>query len=436
MRMSRSMKRARWVVSVVAALAIVFGGLAPAQATHLRGAIGTITYDATAKKVTVNSLMVERKDACATYSASNSLCTFFGFPTITQVNRTTGAVVGTVAPCAGQNTAPASQSYDNTSEPLFNIFKTTYVIDVSCPTFTTSFDYVFSQTGNNRIGGIKNSTNQTIQFEGRVSFTGSNTTPVYNTGYLTNVAYDTDVTHVFTTNLNALSQTGSSVTYQLITSQASALGGYGSSRIPCSTFNTSTGVFQLGAGLCLAGENYATAFGGGTAAAPVYYVLKTKATDSAGQYVTRDVLLQFASSTNQAPTISRTPSSSSVTLTKGTTTTINYTSTDPNGDNVTYSTNTLPSWATFSQGTVGSTRTATLTLAPPANAADYAGTIQVTSTDNNAFPLGATNNLDVQLGSSLILPPGAPGQPTVTGSRTTTLTATFALPTTGGAVNH
>jgi hypothetical protein len=96
-------------------------GLVPAQATHLRGAVGTVKYDAVAKTVTINSTMVERKDACATYSSTNSLCTYFPFPTIAQVDRATGATVtDNVAMCAGQNTAPTYKNYDNTSDPLFN----------------------------------------------------------------------------------------------------------------------------------------------------------------------------------------------------------------------------------------------------------------------------------------------------------------------------
>ena len=120
----KSFGRTRWVITLIAALALVFTGLTPAEATHLRGAVGTVTYDAAAKTVTVNSLMIERKDACLTYSATNSMCTTFAFPTITQVNRSTGAVVGTVTACTGQNTRPTYLNYDNTSDPLFNIFTT------------------------------------------------------------------------------------------------------------------------------------------------------------------------------------------------------------------------------------------------------------------------------------------------------------------------
>jgi phosphodiesterase/alkaline phosphatase D-like protein/outer membrane protein OmpA-like peptidoglycan-associated protein len=435
----RSTSAIKLALGLMLSLLMALTGISPAQATHLRGAVGTVSYDAAAKTVTVNSTMVERKDACATYSSTNSLCTFFPFPTITQVDRSTGATVGNVTMCAGQNTAPTYKNFDGTSDPLFNIFTTTYVVNVSCPTFTTAFDYVFSQTGSNRIGGIKNTTNQVIQFAGRVSFLGSNTTPAYNTGYLTNVPFNSSPTSVFTTNLNALSQTGGSVTYSLVTDKTSSLGGYGADKIPCSYLNTSTGEFKISSSLCVGLDNYTTAFSGGTPAAPIYYVLKTLAKDSANQYVTRDVLLQFASdASNHAPVITRSsPTGSGITITDGSVTTITYDATDADTtQNLVWTTNTLPSWARFTWTKGVSPRSATLVLSPPPGTADIAFTIQTTVTDDATFAQSATNNLDVQLGSSKVLPPGAPSQPTVLRdpSTNTTLNVTFTPPTTGGTV--
>ena len=431
----------KFFAALVAALGLIFTGVVPANATHLRGAVGSMVYDATAKTVTLTSTMVERKDACATYSSSNSLCTYFAFPTISQVNRTTGAVVATVKTCTGQATTPTTSVYDNTSQPLYNIFTTTFVIDVSCPSFNTDFDYTFSQLGNNRIGGIKNSTNQTIQFEGKIRINGTTNAkaPIYNSGYMTNVPYNTSTSAVFSTNLNALEGlAGKSVTYSLITDQAAALGGYGGSKIPCSDLNLSTGEFRISAGLCVGSENYTTAFSGGTPTAPIYYVLKTKATDDLGQYTTRDVLLAFASQSDNAPTITRVTSSAGVTVTPGTPQTITYTGKDADaGQTLTWSTNTLPSWATFTTtATVADTSvtpngvksTLTLTLNPPSGT-NAALSILVSVQDSAAFPLSATNRLDVSVGSGL-LPPGAPGISSV-GS---TGTITFTAPTSGGTV--
>lgn len=444
-------------LSVVIALALVFTGVSPAHATHLRGAVGTVTYDSVAKTVTVNSTMVERKDACASWAPgnTNTMCTFFGFPTITQVNHATGAAVATITKCSGQATTPASQSYDSTSEPLYNIFSTTYVIDVSCPAFNPAFDYVFAQTGNNRIGGIRNTTNQVIQFESRVNFTlasGQTTsvTPYYNAGYMTDIKYDE--TAIFETNLNGLTADGRSVTYSLITSQAAANGGYGADRIPCSDLNLTTGIFRLGKALCTGTENYATFFSGGTATAPIYWALKTKATDTKvgsatyGQYVTRDVLLAFAgtvSSTslgNATPTI--TASSTNVTFGSFATSTpspavrtVTLTGTDADtSQTLSFSKSTNPSWAVLSGGSGATGVTNTLTITPPAGTPDGVYLIQVTVMDNFPnFPLGSSINIAVTLGAA-VLPPGSPGVPTVTGNGTNSLSASFTAPTTGGAV--
>jgi outer membrane protein OmpA-like peptidoglycan-associated protein len=439
----KSTKAVKFIAALIAALALVFAGLTPANATHLRGAVGTLVYDATAKTVTLTSTMVERKDACPSATSTGTLCTYFAFPTITAVTRGSALDTGTVVKtCTGQSTTPVS-SYDNWSQPLYNIFTTTYVINVACPNFNPANDFVFEQTGNARIGGIKNAlTNQVIQFQGRIVIDGTHNSksPVYNSGYMTNVPYNISPAAVFTTNLNALDGDGHSVTYSLITDQSASTGGYGGSRIPCSDLNATTGDFRISASLCLSGEDYVKAFSGGTDAAPIYYVLKTKALGANNQYVTRDVLLAFDSNpaaANAVPTITRVVSDGSVALTGGQTTTIVYTASDTdNGQNLAWSTNTLPSWATFTTtGTVGtSPRTSTLTLVmtPPAGT-NAALKILVSVQDNAPFPLSATNELAVSVGSAL-LPPGAPSITSATAPGSTSRTVVFSAPASGGTV--
>ena len=410
--------------------------MGPASATHIRAAVGTAVYNPTAKTVTLTSTMAERKDACPTLG-SGTLCTFFAFPTITQVDRNTGSTVATISKCTGQNTT-GSQTYDNTSQPLYNIFTSVFVIDVSCPAFNPNFDYIFSQVATARIGGIKNTTNQTVDFETRIRIDGVNSvaTPLYNSSLLTNVPYDASPSTTFSINLNALDYQGKSVTYSLITNSASALGGYGASKIPCSDLNSTTGLFRISASLCTGTENYATAFSGGTDAAPIYYALKTKATDSQGQFTTRDVLFAIAGTTDNAPTITRSPTPASITVTPGTTKVVTFTASDVDpGTNITFATNTLPAWATYvasaTTGTTPRVATFTLTLAPPIGT-NTATSIQVTAIDDPIFQLSATSQLDVTVGSAL-LPPGQPQNPAATTSGTT-LTATFNPPTTGGTV--
>jgi outer membrane protein OmpA-like peptidoglycan-associated protein len=436
----------KFAAALIAAVALVFAGLTPANATHLRGAVGTLVYDASAKTVTLTSTMVERKDACPSATSTGTLCSYFAFPTITAVTRSSDLDTGTaVKTCTGQSTTPVS-SYDNWSQPLYNIFTTTYVINVACPNFNTANDFVFEQTGNARIGGIKNAlTNQVIQFQGRIKIDGTNNSksPVYNSGYMTNVPYNVSPSAVFTTNLNALDGDGRSVTYSLITNQSAATGGYGGSDIPCSDLNTTTGDFRISASLCTGTEDYVKAFSGGTDAAPIYYVLKTKALGANNQYVTRDVLLAFDSNpaaANAVPTITRVVSDGSIVLSSGNTTTVVYTALDTDsGQSLAWSTNTLPSWATFTTtGTVGtspsSPRSSTLTLVmTPPSGTNAALKILVSVQDNAPFPLSATNELAVSVGSA-ILPPGAPtiNTQSTTGAGTSTISAPFTPPTVGG----
>jgi len=448
----RSGSRLWAAVALVLAFVLAFAGVGPAQATHLRGAVGTIVYDSGFKTVTVTSTMVERKEACYYPSTSSSLggaqptgslCTFFGFPTITAVDHLTGVTKSTVTKCPGQATTPQSWVYDSTSEPLYNIFTTTFVIDVSCPNFNPAFDFVFSQTGSNRIGGIRNTTNQVIQFQGRVNFNGSHITPMYNAGYMTNVAYidpAVDPNYIFSTNLNALDSSGRAVAYSLVTSSAAALDGYGASKIPCSDLNATTGEFRVGYKLCSTGENFVTSFSGGTAALPVYWALKTRATDGEGQYVTRDVLLSFAGAgDNHAPTISNDTGSGTITVPTGAIRDILFTGLDSDtADLLTLSTNTLPTWAVFTLTAPGKTTTPkTGTLHIDATGITSAAfTVQVSVTDSAAFSLSATSSLSIMVGDGL-LPPGSPGQPTLTGNgSSSTISADFTEPSTGGAPSY
>jgi uncharacterized repeat protein (TIGR02543 family) len=456
----KSFGRTRWVMALLAALALIFTGLTPAQATHLRGAVGYVQYSATAHTVTVNSTMVERKDACLNGTSqytnnigsalgstlpTSSLCTFFGFPTITSIDPSTGATAS-ITKCSAQATTPTSWSMDVKSAPLYNIFNTVYVINVNCPSFNTNLDYIFSQTGSNRIGGIKNTTNQVIQFEARVKLDVNHTTPIYNTGYMTNVPFAaTGDSTIFKTNLNAIDEVGHAVTYSLITNSAAANGGYGASKIPCSYLNTSTGEFQLGRTLCTSGENYDTAFGGGTPTLPIYWALKTKATDATNQYVTRDVLLSFATdSTNTAPTITASYNGSTglnslnlALAANSSAVTVTLPGRDSNtGQTLSFSSNTLPAWATLT--TTNATNTAgsaTLRIDPSTVTSD-ARVIQVSVTDSaSPFPLSATINITLVVGSA-VLPPNAPTISSVTqptSANSSTLSVSYTASTGGGA---
>jgi outer membrane protein OmpA-like peptidoglycan-associated protein len=469
--LNRRSKKASWFTSIIAAMVVVLAGLTPANATHLRGALGTVTYNHTTNKVVLESVLLE----ATTWTSAD---TFFTFPTITRVDRTTGAQTS-VAPCTGQtttatasptainsaNTLPNATFSDKTSQPLFYINTSRFTIDVSCVNFNKNFDYIFSQTAGNRINGIKNTTNLTVQVESKIRIDGVNdsSAPVYNSGLMTNVSYDATVGNFFTTNLNALAgglngtvAQGAQVSYSLINDQTSALGGYGSSRIPCSDFNTTTGVLRIGASLCVGTENYSTAFNGGTAAAPIYYALKTRATDAAGQYMTRDVLLAFAGNTGNRAPVFATPTASpapvspntvySWHLAPGAVETISLTASDLDTlQNVDFTTNALPSWITFTKSVpvtalsgYATSSSGSLRIAPPLSMASGSAQIEVAAYDVSTvanspiFSLSSKLQFDISVGST-VLPPSSPGTPQVTAGNGQ-LSFTFAAPVGGGSV--
>jgi hypothetical protein len=443
----------RVLAAVIATLALVFGVLTPAYATHLRGALGEIVYDPASKSVTMTSVLLQAK----TWTGAN---TYFTFPTITRVDRTSGATT-VVKTCTGQSTT-GTTSIDTTSQPLFSIDTSTFVIDVSCAAFSTDFDYVFSQTAGNRIAGIKNSTNQTIQVESRIRMNGTQRAkaPVYNSGYMTNVTYDATAGNYFTANLNALAgglgsapsptvAAGGSVTYSLITDQGSTLAAYGAGRIPCSDFNLSTGILRISSSLCVGTENYATAFSGGTDAAPIYYAFKTRASDAAGQYMTRDVLLAFSNTTNTRPVLAASPSSQSINIAAptGSATDVTLTATDVDAaQTLDFATNSLPGWVTLvnknlsASPPAGKTTAATVTLRiqPPsgtvATLQAQVSAFDIKTSDPAFFSLASTLQFDITVGGA-VLPPGSPGVPVITSSPTASslqVDFTFSAPTTGG----
>jgi hypothetical protein len=446
-------KPTRIIAATIASLALIFGVLTPAYATHLRGALGEIVYDPASKSVTMTSVLLQAK----TWTGAN---TYFTFPTITRVDRTSGAT-SVVKTCTGQSTT-GSTSIDTTSQPLFSIDTSTFVIDVSCAAFSTDFDYVFSQTAGNRIAGIKNSTNQTIQVESRIRINGTQRAkaPVYNSGYMTNVTYDATAGNYFTANLNALAgglgaapsptvAAGGSVTYSLVTDQGSTLAAYGAGRIPCSDFNLSTGILRISSSLCVGSENYATAFSGGTDTAPIYYAFKTRATDAAGQYMTRDVLLAFSNTTNNRPVLSASPSTQSINIASpnGSATDVILTATDVDtAQTLDFATNSLPGWVTLvnknlsASPPVGKTTAATVTLRiqPPsgtvATLQAQVSAFDVKSSDPAFFSLASTLQFDITVGGA-VLPPGSPGIPVITSSPTASslqVGFTFTAPTVGG----
>jgi hypothetical protein len=365
---------------------------APAQASHLRGSIVTVEYHAAHSEVHV----------VATTLAAKTLPAFM---TNVSVYRITGAGASTTTPvsgCIGNNTrlaAPAT--YVDNSNPLFDIAVDAFTI-TGC--FSTPGDYVFSATTSARIGGVVNTTNGTIQFESMVHIDGTNdaAAPTYNAGYMYNIAFESNLS--YSTNLGGLGSGLSPVTYSLVTSSLSALGGYGATQVPCSDLNTTTGAYRINASLCTGSDTITSAFGG----SQKYYALKVKAIDATGQYTTRDVLLNFNTTANQAPVFTTVPSNAAFTVVPGTSSSVRFCAQDPDlADTLNFTFSPTRSWITqgavtaVSPATTPNTYCVDFTLAPPSGTTE-AFNFEVSVYDNsNTFVRSSSNLYSFQAGAVL-----------------------------------
>ena len=406
--------------ALLAPLLLVFSpaGSDSAYASHLRGGLVTAEYHPAEPGHT------EEVHIVATMLATVASPANFGSVTVYRmVSGTPQAVSG----CSG--TSPTN-TQDTASNPLFSINTSTYTLQ-GC--FSTPGDYVFQATSSARVGGIDNPGGYSsgVQFETLLSIDGSNESaaPTYSAGYMYNIAYSASLD--YSTNMNGLGQGNSAVTYELITSTSSSLGGYGAGQIPCSDLNTSTGEFKINASLCTGADTIAGAFGSGE-----LYALKVKATDAAGQYSTRDVLLQFANTSNNAPVFSAySPSPGSLSVTPGTTASITVSATDADGDVLDFTENLSKSWITESAVTSsgsGASRvySKTYTLSPPSGTNETVQ-FEISVFDDDTFSLSTSVQYDIEAGG--VLPPGTPGTPVLVAGASQ-LTATFTAPTSGGTV--
>ena len=445
--------RAKLALSMTLAAALAFSAnlfVVPAEeakASHLRGGIVTAEYHATHNELHVASTMLAEKTSPAS----------FGSPTIQY--RSSAGATPTNLTCT--ITADTANNVSDDSNPLFSIRTTAYTITgASC--FTKAGFYVISAQVGARISGIKNLNNSSVQYEtqiyigpaisgtpffgdkGSYTFVDS-TAPVYNSGYMYNILYSAAATGAeidYSTNLNALSGATPITNYQLVTDTNSAIGGYGAARIKCSNLDSSTGVFSIKAQYCQAGEALNTM----KPSSPSYYALKVRATDTNGQYTTRDVLLAVNSSANKRPvfssqTVSPTQASAgtiSLNPAASETATITLVATDDDsGDTLDFTYSPVRSWitkGTVTQSIVNGKKQAqvTYTIAPPSGTSEIVQA-EFSVYDNQAFSLSSSANFNIEAG--VVLAAGSPGKPTISQINGTTVSATFAAPTTGGTVN-
>lgn len=370
---------------------------APAQASHLRGSIVSVEYHAPTTAHPAAEVHVT-----ATTLAAKTLPANMTNVQVYQVTGTGASSTVALTTCTGNNTRlPAPATYVDNSNPLFDIAVDAFTIS-GC--FTNPGDYVFSATTSARISGVVNTSNSTIQFESMVHINGTTDAdaPVYNAGYMYNIAYESNLS--YSTNLGGLGSGNTPVTYSLVTSSASALGGYGASQVPCSDLNTSTGAYRINSSFCTGTDTIASAFGGGQK----YYALKVKATDSTGQYTTRDVLLNFNTTANQAPAFTSVPANGAFTVTPGTTSTAQFCAQDPDvNDTLNFTFYPTRSWitksavTTVSPATTPNTYCVDFTFAPPTGTTE-AFNFEVSVYDNfNAFVRSASNIYSFQAGATL-----------------------------------
>lgn len=376
------------ILALVASLFISIMQPQAAQASHYRGTFATVEYHAPsggdAAEVHIVSTMLIAKD-------DNG-----GFDDV-RVYRTVDGALTPVTDCSG--TADPSESVDN-SNPLFEITTNTWTV-TGC--FSTPGEYTFEAEDCCRIGDILNTSNDSIQFEAKLSIDGLNdsSSPTYNAGYMYNIAYEVGLS--YSTNLGGLGQGNTSVTYDLVTDDSEALGGYGASRVPCSNLNLSTGAYQINSSFCTGDETIIEAFGG----VQKYYALKVRATDANGQYSTRDVLLNFATTTNQAPAFTSVPAAGDFTVTPGTIGTAQFCAQDPDDDVVGFTFSPTRVWITTSvitavdPATVPNTYCVTFTLSPPVGTSEAFNFEVSAFDDDNEFVRSASNIFSFQAGAVL-----------------------------------
>ena len=398
-----------------------------AIATHIRGGIITVEYHAPGgdhgtAEVHVTSQLLQKTGSTSSFSA----------PSVYRVSAD-GTTVESVS-------CTSNQDSDTTSEKaLFDIKTTSYTL-TGCFD-TVDRDYIFTQTSSARISGISNA-DGTVQYEARLHIDGENDSaaPTFSSGFMYNIAYSTDM--AYSTNMNGLGQGNSSVSYELVTEKGSGnylgqsgLGGYGAERIPCSDFNTSTGLLQINSGSCTGDEVISDLDpGDGTDA----YAFKVKASDSDGQYATRDVLLSFEVSDNQAPVFTSTsPNPGSLSVTPGgEAQTITVSATDADSDGVDFELNLSRSWidedsAVTTEGSGASkVYTKTYTLEPDADVNETVQ-LEISAFDDATFSLSTSIQYDIEAGG--VLPPGTPGTPSLTPGAAS-LVAAFSEPNSGGTV--
>lgn len=403
----------------------------PAEAAHLRGSLVTAEYHYHAGSAEVHIQ--------ATQLTAKNSPEYFNTPSVSKAANS-GANRTSLSGC----TFSSRTQTQDTTNPLFEITTSSWTV-TNC--FTEAAEYTFSSAVCCKISGIQNITNSSSasnQFEIKLvvdSLTSDTAAPTYSSGYMNNILYDAGSVGAevnYTTNLNALAMGNQPVSsYELVTNQATELGGYGSSRIPCSNLNTQSGEFVINAANCGDGESLSSFQTAGTAK---LYALKVRAVDAKGQYATRDVLLAFNTSSNKRPVFTQTspPPGPLTVVPGGSPVTISVTASDDDSSNtLSFNLSSTRSWiteSTITQSVIDGKKVATrtYTLSPPEGTTEILQ-LQISVFDNDTFSLSSTIQYDIEAGG--VLPPGIPAKPNIVLLNGTSVQVNFTAPSSGGAVS-
>jgi outer membrane protein OmpA-like peptidoglycan-associated protein len=325
---------------------------APASASHLKGGSISAGIGANGHLTGQVELIYSSLSVCPAAPAALPSVQVSGPAGFSATPAVTGVVMATCLP----STKTARGAFD---------------VDLSSAadgTYTVTFTSCCRVTPIANVGG---GASDSTSYTATIHKAGSTVTATPS--LTSNVALGVSTHAAYAQNLNATSAGGGVLTYTLLQSATPAQPDYDATA-PSSNIVTidASGHVAIPAG---------TTSG---LAAGAYYVYKVRVTNAAGDSAEREILLTV--SNNNVPALAG--PASPVTVTAGTTATLHFTATDPEGGQVvTILPVGLPAWAALS-ATAGNPAAATITLTPPAATAEQDLTVNVDATDNdNAAPM-------------------------------------------------
>ena len=334
-------------------LALCAAGLlllaAPASASHIKG--GSVSAARGATQHLTGHVEFIYKSAAACPAAPGQLA---------------GGNVQVSGPAAYSASVPITGAATTACLPTTKTEGGDYDLDLSAAadgTYTVTYSNCCRVTPiANVAGGAAGNTSYTATIQ------KSGATVTATPTLTSNVALGVSTHAAYEQNLNATSPDGSALTYLLLQSATPAQPDYDATAPGSNIVSLdATGHVSIPAGTT-----------SGLVAGTVY-VYKVRVTNAAGNSAEREILLTV--SNNNVPALAG--PASPATVMAGTTTTLSFTATDPDGAQlVTIQPSGLPAWGSVS-ATAGNPGTTTITLTPPAATATQDIPINVDATDND-----------------------------------------------------